>query len=467
MFRIRTPFVIAAIAAISLVSAQATDPIAQIVAETRDNAHGLDILKEIVSFGPRSTASDALLNAQHWAVQKFRALGVDEAHLEEYMEAPVRFQRGPNNSGGLAAPYRYQMPFSTPAYTVGTNGPVAGPAVRCPDTLEAAKKTPGAFKGAWVLMPRPVGMGSASLARPTEVDKYLDSLGIAGRIYSSTAEKYVWTHGSWSRYTKETLPKTPLVVIDKADFGLVTYNLDNGRNPVLEFNVDNKLTDEKTKLYNVVAEIKGSSKPDEYVIVSGHFDSWDGPGSQGAMDNGTGCALVFELARTFAKLHLRPARTIRFILWSGEEQGLLGSRGYVEKHKDEIPKIQAVLVEDEGQNPYEGIAVEKAMEPYIKDTVSQLASAYPQYPFSIRTVARLTGGGSDHNSFIRLGVPGFQLDHAAGPVSYTEIWHTQNDRISYVQQKCIAQNATYVGALAYHLADMPDRLPRVTPRGGG
>ncbi|MBS1707683.1 MAG: M20/M25/M40 family metallo-hydrolase [Armatimonadetes bacterium] len=463
--RILTALPVVALAAVSFGQlGRPANAIDMIIAETRDHAQAYSILSEIVTkFGPRSTASDALLDAQHWAVRKFMDFGVDNAWLEEYAEAPVRFQRGKANWGGFAAPYRYQMAFSTPAYTVGTNGAVAGPPVKNPTSLEEAKKMAKELKGAWVLMPTKVGMGSANLTRPTETDKFVDSCGIAGRIFSSNSDKYVWTHGSWTAYKKETRPKTPLVVINKSDYGLVEYNMAKGRKPVLEFNVDNRLEDKPTKLYNVVAEIKGSVNPFEYVIVSGHFDSWDGPGSQGAMDNGTGSSMVLELARVFAKLKLRPMRTIRFVLWSGEEQGLLGSQGYVKKHKDEMDKVQAVFVEDHGQNPYQGVVVQTDMKPFFEPTIAKLAGAYPEFKFELKTADRLPGGGSDHGSFIAQGVPGFQLQKADGPVSYTEIWHTQNDRISYVQPRCIAQNATYVGSLAYALADMQQRLPKALP----
>jgi len=352
------------------------------------------------------------------------------------------------------------MAFSTPAYTVGTKGPVAGPAVRMPANMDDAKKAAGSLKGAWVLMPRTVGMGSANLSRPNDLDKFVDSCGIAGRIYSTNHQTSVWTHGSWTAYTKETRLKTPLVTISKGDYGLVEYNMAKGRNPVLEFSIDQRVEDRPTPLYNVVAEIRGSINPSEYVVISGHFDSWDGFGSQGAMDNGTGSSMVLELARVFAKLKIRPLRSIRFILWSGEEQGLLGSRGYTEKHKDELEKIQAVFVEDHGQNPYQAIVVQEDMKPYFESVVARLATAYPEFPFALQTTQRLPAGGSDHGSFIARGVPGFQLQKAEGPVKYAEIWHTQLDQIRYVQRRCIAQNATYVGVLAYQLANMQQRLPK-------
>src|SRR6476660_9083041 len=99
-------------------------------------------------------------------------------------------------------------------------------------------------------------------------------------------------------------------------------------------------------VYNTVAEIRGSEKPDEVVIVGGHLDSWDL--GTGATDNGTGSTAVIEAARALQKLNLQPKRTIRFVLFTGEEQGLNGSRAYVKAHKDELPKTSGVLVHDLG-----------------------------------------------------------------------------------------------------------------------
>ncbi len=115
---------------------------------------------------------------------------------------------------------------------------------------------------------------------------------------------------------------------------------------VIEMEITNTIVDGPMDVYNTVAELKGTEKPDEVVILGAHLDSWDlGTGST---DNGTGSAAVLEAARALAKLNLKPKRTIRFVLFSGEEEGLVGSKRYVEAHKDELEKISGVLVHDTG-----------------------------------------------------------------------------------------------------------------------
>lgn len=434
----------------------------RIIREARDNSRSHALLTEMADrFGPRVTASDSLLAAQRWALAKFKSFGVDNVVLEPYATAPVRFQRGRASRGGFVSPYRMDIPFTTPAYTVGTRGPVAGEAVDCPASLEEAKKNPSRYKRAWILMPTAVGMRGPVLRAPTEVDKFLDTCGIAGRVYGTTSDRYVWTHGIWTDYTVETRPKAPLVVVTKRDFGLVQYNLAQGRPTTLEFNVDNYLADKPTQLVNVVAEIRGSEKPEEFVLVGAHQDSWDGPGSQGAMDNGTGSALVLEVARVFGKLKLRPKRSVRFILWSGEEQGLLGSRAYSAAHKAELDRMQAGFNEDGGQNPYRSLEVPESIVPYFRDPLAKLVGSFPEYPVELKVSTAFPNGGSDLRSFLDLGIPGFALQKTEGPVNYTEIWHTQLDRVSLVSPRAMAQNATYVAVLAHHLADIPDRLPKI------
>src|SRR5205807_3476071 len=137
---------------------------------------------------------------------------------------------------------------------------------------------------------------------------------------------------------------------------------------------------------NVVADIPGTEKPDEYVIVSGHLDSWNGPGSQGAMDNGVGTSVALETARILMKSGAKPKRTIRFILWTGEEQGLLGSSAYVKVHPELLPKVSAILVDDGGTNYEGGMDAIAAMEPMLSQAQAPMTGVFPTMPFKIRVV---------------------------------------------------------------------------------
>ena len=165
--------------------------------------------------------------------------------------------------------------------------------------------------------------------------------------------------GGAYRIAWDKLPETPVINLVKSQFDEVAGLVKEGKPVVLEFDIRNYFKKGPIPLYNVIADIPGTEFPDEYVIVGGHIDSWDG--ATGTTDNGTGCATTLEAARLLMKSGIRPRRTIRFMLWSGEEQGLMGSRAYVKDHPELMKKISAVLVHDGGTNYLSGIAATKAM----------------------------------------------------------------------------------------------------------
>jgi hypothetical protein len=145
---------------------------------------------------------------------------------------------------------------------------------------------------------------------------------------------------------------------------------------------------------------KGSEFPDEYVIVGGHLDSWDG--AQGAQDNGTGVATTLEAARLIAHSGVKPRRTLRFLLFGGEEQGLFGSEFYVKEHKDQLEKTSIVLIHDGGGSVLRGITPNYRMLPDFERVFAPLAGADPRFPFEVREVEGLQNSGdSDHAPFIQ------------------------------------------------------------------
>ena len=142
-----------------------------------------------------------------------------------------------------------------------------------------------------------------------------------------------------------------------------------------EFNIDNRWIKGPIEVHNVVAELKGSEFPDEIVVVGGHLDSWNSPGSQGASDNGTGSCSTLEAARLLIKSGVKPKRTIRFILFTGEEQGLLGSTDYVKQHEAELPKISACIVDDGGSNYQSGASGYASWEPFLRPSFELMTKA--------------------------------------------------------------------------------------------
>ena len=290
----------------------------------------------------------------------------------------------------------------------------------------------------------------------------------AGYVSSSNDER-VWTSSisGWRELTPETLAKDLEVVISGNDYDYINSRIFDGGEVELEFDMNNTLTEGPFAVYDTVAEIPGTVWPDEVVIVSAHLDSWNGPGSQGVTDNGTGSSVTLEAARILAAAGAQPTRTIRFILWTGEEQGLLGSRGYVESlSEEERAKIVCCLVDDGGTNTQGGIVGIEAMKDYLAAATAPINGRiwdeedgkYLNCNVHIEE-SMPQGGGSDHASFNAIGVPGFFWDEV-GRSEYGYGWHTQHDRLDIAIPNYLRQSATNTAIAAYNLACAPEMLPR-------
>lgn len=404
--------------------------------------------------GPRLTSSPRLAAGQRWAVEEFKRMGCTNVHLEQWGEAPVGWDRGPHQSARMLEPYDVDMAFTTPAWTNGTNGEVTAEAIMAPATVADVQNMAAQLKGKWVVMPTATRDKPLDPALVTEVEK-----SAVGLIYGSRSNLVV-TGGTWRDKTFENHPGIVRVTVGKADYDRIVRNLDWKRKVVLAINAENNWYKGPVPQYNVVAEIKGTEKPDEVVIVSGHFDSWNGPGSQGASDNGTGSAVTMECARLLNKVGAKPKRTIRFILWSGEEEGLYGSTAYVKNHADEMDKISAVLVDDGGSNYQGGFDVLETMKPMFDLAVAPMIAAFPDYPQVIRVLPQMPrGGGSDHVPFNAIGVPGF-FTIETGKQDYGFVHHTQYDNLEHVFPNYLVQSSTNFAVVSYSLACADTMLPR-------
>jgi Zn-dependent M28 family amino/carboxypeptidase len=224
----------------------------------------------------------------------------------------------------------------------------------------------------------------------------------------------------------------------------------------LEIEMTNKLTPGPIAVYNTVGEIRGSEKPDEFVVLGAHIDSWDL--AQGTTDNGTGTSIVLETARLLAKSGVKPKRTIRFCLFSGEEQGLYGSKAYVAKHKEEMPKTSMCLVHDTGTGKVTGIALQgrAVLKPIMERELATLKEIGVT-DFSTRSM-----GGSDHQSFEAEGVPGFMIQQDMSEYRFTH--HTQTDTLDKVHAENLIQGAQVMAVAALRVANLDELLPRDKPQ---
>jgi carboxypeptidase Q len=410
-------------AAIALAGTEKTD-IARLVSAGREDSQVMEHLDYLVNrIGARLTSSDNLQTACEWSRDRFKSFGIENARLEKWGDFPVGFNRGPW-TGKMVAPAEKALTFATNSWTAGTKGVIRGKAVVAPTNDEELAKVKDKLAGAYILTTAgPVRGNRPAEEFPKKLEAVYASAKIAGVIRPGRGE-LIHTDGNY-KISWDALPTTPQITLLKAQFDEIAGLLKEDKAVELEFDIRNHFKKGPIPLYNVVADIIGSEFPDEYVIVGGHIDSWDG--ATGTTDNGTGCATTLEAARLIMKAGIKPRRTIRFMLWSGEEQGLFGSEAYVKAHPDLIKKISAVLVHDGGTNYLSGIGVTKAMKKDIDEVFAPIVGLDNTMPFTIREVPGLrAGGGSDHVPFIAAGAPGFFWGQK-GKANYNTTHHTQHD----------------------------------------
>ncbi len=420
----------------------------RILSAGREDPQVMDHLDVLCNrIGPRLTSSDNLTNACEWVRDRFKSFGIENARLDKWGEFPVGFNRGPW-FGRVIEPESKALEFVTMSWSAGTKGAVRGKAVLAPkDQKELDEaKAKGTLAGAWVLLVP---------GTPRTMRRELENAKVAGIVARGAASELV-TSGQY-RITWDKLPTVPAVNLLRKQFEEIVAWLKDGKAVTLEFDIRNYFKKGPINLYNVIADIPGVEQPDEYVIVGGHIDSWDG--ATGTTDNGTGVATALEAARILMKAGAKPRRTIRFMVWSGEEQGLLGSAAYVKAHKELMPKISAVLVHDGGTNYLSGIGGTEAMLGDLEQVFTPVKELDHDYPFAVRKVAGLTGGGSDHASFLSANVPGF-FWRQSGKARYQHTHHTQFDTFDAAVPEYQKHSSLVVALGAYGIANLDHLLSR-------
>ena len=413
------------------------------------------------TFGPRLTGSTSLTNAGEWAKKRFASYGL-QASTERWGEFPVGFDRG-IDSGFIVGigekdeegkPSDVKLEFITNAWSAGTDGPTRGRVVLEPlivDEFDASL-----YEDAWILR-RPRKERPTTLTR-RKLDKLLAEAGMLGELRNSGTTLPVVSGNQ--NITWDDIPEHPSVRLVSTSYQVLMDQLMAEGSPGVEVEIDLQHTfvPGPIDLYNVIADIPGTEFPDEYVIVGGHLDSWGA--AVGAQDNGTGCATTFEAARLLMKSGLKPRRTIRFMLWSGEEQGLFGSQAYAKAHPEVCDGASAVLVHDGGGNYLSGIQGPKALVDDLRMVFAPLANLNPEMPFVVRENRGLsTFGMSDHASFTQQGAPGFFWDQS-GELDYNYVHHTLNDTVDMVNADYQRQSALVVAIGALGIANLDSKLDR-------
>jgi Zn-dependent M28 family amino/carboxypeptidase len=322
-----------------------------------------------------------------------------------------------------------------------------------PNARPGASPTPTPAPGA----PRPLTAAQIN----EQVDAFLKENSAAIRV--NDAGREFRQIRAFNNRTFDVDKVIPTVVMSNEDYGRIQRILNDGTEVVLEFNIVNRVYPEGTTSYNTIAEIPGSDKADEVIMLGGHLDSWHA--ATGATDNAIGCAIMMEAARILRALNARPRRTIRVALWSGEEQGLLGSQAYVKEHfgsfenpKPGYEKFGGYFNIDSGTGLVRGAGVfgppEAAtimrgiLEPFKGDKVFGAASTRSR-----------NLGGSDNTSFNQAGLPGIGMGQDT--IEYgTHTWHTNLDTYERIVENDVKKNAMVVAWSVYQLAMRDELLPR-------
>jgi hypothetical protein len=502
-------------AALALASAAsaATPDTARIVDEGMNRSQVMITAHELMDgIGPRLTISTNMQKAQDWAIAKLTGYGLSNVHREGF-----DFGRGwdiVNSSARLVSPRPIQLTSIPVAWTPPTQGTLrAGVVVAPMDRPEHFAAYRGKLAGKIVLVSLP-GEGSEPSEPPfrrlsaediakedkfqvphfdpdeengflkridfyRQLDKFLAQEGALAVVRKARRDgKLVFGEGY--QHSIADAPKLPAVELAAEDYRRIARMAKMGENPVLEIHSDVRYLDGDGKAYNIIADLPGSDPKAGYVMAGAHFDSW--VAGDGASDNGAGSVVVMEAARILRQLGVRPKRTIRFALWSGEEQGLYGSTNYVQQHLASRPAVygpghdllwdqmirnypvtplagygalKAYFNLDNGSGKVRGIYAEgnAAAAPLLREWLS---------PFAGMGATEVVAGpttGTDHETFQAVAIPGFQF--IQDPLDYeSRVHHSSIDTLDHMKADDLRQAAVVLAGVLLEAANSDKELPR-------
>lgn len=463
-------------------------------------------------YGPRLTGSPNHKNAAEWAIKQMTSWGLENAHLEPWNFGHPGWLNE-RLTAHIISPVKDPLVCEVLAWTPSTKGTVTAKAFQLmlperpsQDVLNnffAAQKNrvrgrivlvgkhtftpvnlnPPAKRTSDEQIERRYGPNAQPFVFPTpsptptpdpnapkpltnaqvaeQLDAFLRENGALIRV--NDAGREFRQIRAFNNRTFDVNKTIPTVVMSNEDFGRITRILADGTDVTLEFNIVNRVYPEGTTSYNTIAEIPGSDKADEVIMLGGHLDSWHA--ATGATDNAIGCAIMMEAARILKALGEKPRRTIRVALWSGEEQGLLGSLAYVKEHfgsfenpKPGYEKFGGYFNIDSGTGRVRGVGV--FGPPEAGAIMREILSPFKEDGLVGAVASRSRAlGGSDNTSFNQAGLPGIGMGQ--DPIEYnSNTWHTNLDTYERILEDDVKKNAMIVAWSVYSLAMADTLLPR-------
>ena len=500
---------------VPVIAQNGTDTNAKIRKEGSENSQIMRTMHFLTDvYGPRLTGSPNLKAAGEWAIKQMTAWGFENGHLE-----PWDFGHpGWSNErfmGFINSPVKDTLTCEVLAWTPGTKGAVKANAYQMILPEKPTKEELTAYlstqkekvRGKIVLAGKQqtvavtltpparrqddkqakdrydpnnpnAGQGRGGNRRQQEppepgkltarqVDEQLEAFLIANDalIRVNDAGREHRQIRAFNNRTFDITKALPTVVMSNEDYGRIARILADGTPVELEFNILNRWHPEGKTAYNTIAEIPGTDKKDEVVMLGGHLDSWHS--ATGATDNAIGCAVMMEAARILKAIGVKPRRTIRVALWSGEEQGLLGSQAYVKEHfgtfeapKPEYAKFGGYLNVDSGTGRVRGASV--FGPPEAAAVLRQALAPFEDLGVMGAIASKSRGlGGTDSSSFSQAGLPGIGLGQ--DPIEYNSAtWHTNLDSYERIVEDDAKKSAIAIAGALYELAMRDELLPRFT-----
>jgi Zn-dependent M28 family amino/carboxypeptidase len=392
--------------------------------------------------------------AVDWGMEAFKAAGADSVHTENFT-IPTSWAEGVTQMS-VVAPEKFNVRAISlawaPALAAQHHVPVIDIGAATPEEFAKA----GNFSGALLLvhseeMKTWNDLFAEYLRAPAIIDRAVRGKALAIAFQSTRPHDLLYRH---TNSLAGEIDRLPMVLVAREDAARMARLITSGQTISVDLAIPNYVGG-PIQSANVVAELKGSEKPDEFVVLGAHLDSWEL--GTGALDNGCNAALVIDALRAIKAAGARPRRSIRFILFSGEEQGMLGSHAYVLAHRNELDKAAGVVVFDSGTGKVTGFSLGGR-----KDTVPATTKLVaPLKPFDATTLLTTAEWGTDHYDFMLEGVPTMVAEQQEA--NYLINYHASSDTFDKVDMDQLKKHVAEAAVLTFGIANDPERIgPRLT-----